>query len=241
MRRIDDSSAHPFAGARMLRDLLRRGQAIGRRHVAPDARMGIEACIASRTQPRHPPTIYPYLLRDWRSRVPITSGRRYHLYPDGAGLCIFVCGPRLGESSGAGVAVVQHTDDRLLPGGCPGRPEPTMARPRSSTPIKGCQFTSQEFTGLLKAHGIQISMDGKGCWRDNVFVERLWKSIKYEEVYLHAYETVSAAHQDVERYLTFYNQPGRIGRLTARRQTRCTMTTCLHGSPPHRQHTRGTT
>ena len=71
---------------------------------------------------------------------------------------------------------------------------------------QGCQFTSQEFTGLLNNHGIQISMDGKGCWRDNVFVERLWKSIKYEEVYLHAYETVGAAHQGLERYLTFYNQ-----------------------------------
>ena len=71
---------------------------------------------------------------------------------------------------------------------------------------QGCQFTSLEFTGLLKDHGIQISMDGKGCWRDHVFVERLWKSIKYEEVYLHAYETVSAAQQGLERYLTFYNQ-----------------------------------
>jgi putative transposase len=74
-------------------------------------------------------------------------------------------------------------------------------------------------------HGIQISMDGKGCWRDNVFVERLWKSIKYEEVYLHAYDTVEAAHQGLERYLTFYNQTSRIRRLTARRLTRCTMTT----------------
>ena len=71
---------------------------------------------------------------------------------------------------------------------------------------QGCQFTSQEFIGLLTHHGIQISMDGKGCWRDNVFVERLWKSIKYEEVYLHAYDTVGAAHQGLERYLTFYNQ-----------------------------------
>jgi putative transposase len=68
---------------------------------------------------------------------------------------------------------------------------------------QGCQFTSLEFTELLTHHGIQISMDGKGCWRDNVFVERLWKSIKYEEVYLHAYKTVSAAHQGLERYLTF--------------------------------------
>ncbi len=71
---------------------------------------------------------------------------------------------------------------------------------------QGCQFTSQEFTGLLKAQEIQINMDGKGCWRDNVFVERLWKSIKYEEVYLHAYDTVSAAQQGLTRYLRFYNQ-----------------------------------
>jgi len=68
------------------------------------------------------------------------------------------------------------------------------------------QFTSQEFTGLLKAQGIQISMDGKDCWRDNVFVERLWKSLKYEEVYVHAYDTISAAQQGLERYLRFYNQ-----------------------------------
>lgn len=71
---------------------------------------------------------------------------------------------------------------------------------------QGCQCTSQEFTGLLTHHGIQISMDGKGCWRDNVFVERLWKSITYEEAYLHADDTVRAAHQGLERYLTFYNQ-----------------------------------
>ena len=71
---------------------------------------------------------------------------------------------------------------------------------------QGCQFTSLAFTGMLKTHGMQISMDGTGCWRDNVFVERLWKSIKYEEVSLHAYETVSAAQQGVERYLTFYTQ-----------------------------------
>lgn len=71
---------------------------------------------------------------------------------------------------------------------------------------QGCQFTSLEFTSLLKEHGIQISMDGTGCWRDNVFVERLWKSLKYEEVSLHAYETVSAAQQGLARYLMFYNQ-----------------------------------
>ena len=71
---------------------------------------------------------------------------------------------------------------------------------------QGCQFTSQEFTGLLNHHGIQISMDGKGCWRDNVFVERLWTSITYEEVSLHVYESVGAANQGLGRDQTFYHQ-----------------------------------
>ena len=71
---------------------------------------------------------------------------------------------------------------------------------------QGSQFTSPEFTGLLKDNSIQISMDGKGCWRDNVFVERLWKSVKYEEVYLHAYDSVSEAKRGLEKYFTFYNQ-----------------------------------
>jgi transposase InsO family protein len=71
---------------------------------------------------------------------------------------------------------------------------------------QGCQFTSLEFTGLLKDNGIQISMDGKGCWRDNVFVERLWRSVKYEEVYLHAYDSVSDARGGLGKYFTKYNQ-----------------------------------
>lgn len=70
---------------------------------------------------------------------------------------------------------------------------------------QGCQFTSLEFTQLLKDNDISISMDGKGCWRDNVFVERLWKSIKYEEVYLRAYETVNVARSGIGCYLDFYN------------------------------------
>ena len=70
---------------------------------------------------------------------------------------------------------------------------------------QGSQFTSSAFISLLEQHKIQISMDGKGCWRDNVFIERLWKSVKYEEVYLHGYETVSAARQALHRYFNFYN------------------------------------
>ena len=67
------------------------------------------------------------------------------------------------------------------------------------------QFTGSAFTRLLHEHGILISMDGKGCWRDNVFIERVLRSLKYEEVYLHAYETVSAAREGIGRYISFYN------------------------------------
>ena len=79
-------------------------------------------------------------------------------------------------------------------------------RPEIFNTDQGCQFTSLEFTSLLKDQGIQISMDGRGCWRDNVFVERLWRSLKYEEVYLHAYETIRHAQQGLEHYVQFYNQ-----------------------------------
>lgn len=71
---------------------------------------------------------------------------------------------------------------------------------------QGTQFTSADFLNVLRAHQIQISMDGQGCWRDNVFVERLWRSVKYEEVYLHAYETVSDVRAGLSRYFTFFNQ-----------------------------------
>jgi putative transposase len=71
---------------------------------------------------------------------------------------------------------------------------------------QGSQFTSQAFTGLLKEHGIRISMDGKGSWRDNVFIERLWRSVKYEEVYLHAYDTVSDSRAGIGKYFNLYNR-----------------------------------
>ena len=71
---------------------------------------------------------------------------------------------------------------------------------------QGSQFTSAEFTGVLKAHGIRISMDGKACWRDNVFVERLWRTVKCEEVYLKAYDTVSAAKASLGVFFDYYNR-----------------------------------
>ena len=70
---------------------------------------------------------------------------------------------------------------------------------------QGSQFTGTAFTGLLANHGIAISMDGKGAWRDNVFVERLWRSVKYEEIYLLAYDSVPEARTSIGKYLDFYN------------------------------------
>jgi putative transposase len=74
-------------------------------------------------------------------------------------------------------------------------------------PIESAQFTSLDFTGVLIDAKVSISMDGKGAWRDNVFVERLWRSVKYEEVYLRAYDSVSEARASIGRYLAFYTEP----------------------------------
>ena len=74
-----------------------------------------------------------------------------------------------------------------------------------STGLAFVEHADSEFTGQLKANGIRISMDGKGCWRDNVFVERLWRTIKYDEVYLKAYESVSHAKASLGQFITFYN------------------------------------
>ena len=211
MRRIDELHlAHPFAGARMLRDLLRQeGQTIGRRHVATlMRRMGIEALYRkphlSRRHPAH--QVYPYLLRDLKisrpnhvwaadiTYIPLARGFVYlFAVLDWASRRVLAW--RLSNTLTTDFCL-EAVRDALAHDGTPD----------IFNTDQGCQFTSQEFTGLLMHHGIQISMDGKGCWRDNVFVERLWKSIKYEEVYLHAYETIGDAHQGVARYLRFYNQ-----------------------------------
>ena len=86
-------------------------------------------------------------------------------------------------------------------------PEPPArhGKPEIFNTEQGSQFTSTAFTGALASNGIAISMDGRGAWRDNVFVERLWRSVKYEEVYLRAYDSVSDARASIGRYLDFYN------------------------------------
>ena len=211
MRRIDELHLeHPFAGARMLRDMLRaEGCLVGRKHVATLMRkMGIEALYRKpNTSRRHPAhRIYPYLLRNvtvdrpnqaWAADITYIPMHRGFVY-----LCAVM-------DWASRRVLAWRLSNTLTTDFCTEAVQEAMTNygaPNIFNTDQGCQFTSLEFTGLLKAHGIQISMDGTGCWRDNVFVERLWKSIKYEEVYLHAYETVSAAQQGLERYLTFYNQ-----------------------------------
>ncbi len=89
-------------------------------------------------------------------------------------------------------------------------------RRTSSAPTQASQFTSEAFTGVLKDHGIAISMDGKGCWVDNVFVERLWRSVKYADVYLRAYETPAELRKGLARYFEFYNTRRRHSTLDRR-------------------------
>jgi len=211
MRRIDELHlAHPFAGARMLRDLLRQeGQTIGRRHVATlMRRMGIEALYRKPSlSHRHPAhQVYPYLLRDlkisrpnhvWAADITYIPMARGFVY-------LFAV---LDWASRRVLA--WRLSNTLTTDFCLGAVQDAVVRygpPEIFNTDQGCQFTSQEFTGLLLNHGIKISMDGRGCWRDNVFVERLWRSVKYEEVYLRAYDSITAARQGLDQYLTFYNQ-----------------------------------
>jgi putative transposase len=210
MRRIDALHLeYPFAGSRMLRDMLRReGHRIGRKHVATlMKKMGIEALYkkpnTSRRHPAHP--VYPYLLRHLEitrpnqvfaadiTYIPMKRGFLYlFAVMDWASRRVLAWRLSNTLTTDFCIEAVQEAIDR-------------HGTPEIFNTDQGSQFTSLEFTQLLKDNGIAISMDGKGCWRDNVFVERLWKSIKYEEVYLHAYETVSAARSGIGRYLAFYN------------------------------------
>ena len=210
MRRIDELHLdHPFAGARMLRDFLtREGVRIGRKHVSTlMRRMGIEALYRKpNTSKRHPAhTVYPYLLRGlsidrpnqvWAmdlTYIPMSRGFVY---------LAAVVDWHTRRVLSWRLSITMTTDF------CLEAVEDAIHRhgkPEIFNTDQGSQFTSEAFTGLLKQHGIRISMDGKGCWRDNVFVERLWRSIKYEEVYLKAYDSVTHARESLERYIRFYN------------------------------------
>jgi putative transposase len=211
MRQIDELHLqHPFAGSRLLRDLLRlTGVRVGRKHVATlMRRMGIEALYQRprTTQPHPGQTVFPYLLRDraitmpnqvWAMDITYIPMRHGFLYL---------------------VAVLDWATRRVLAW----RLSNTMTvdfcldaleaairaygRPEILNTDQGSQFTGTAFVEVVQQHGISLSMDGKGAWRDNLFVERLWKSVKYEDVYLHAYDTVTEARHGLTRYFTFYNQ-----------------------------------
>ena len=218
MRRMDELHLElPFAGSRMLRDLLNaEGLVIGRRHVATlMKRMGMEAIYrrpnTSKPAPGH--KIYPYLLRHLAVIRPNQAWAMDITYIPMARGFVYL------------TAVVDWFSRRVLAWRlsitleaefCIEALEEALARhgrPDIFNTDQGSQFTSTDFTGVLLKAGIAISMDGKGAWRDNVFVERLWRTIKYEEVYLKAYETVSDARASISSYLDFYNRRRRHSSL----------------------------
>ena len=194
----------------MLRGLLAaEGCKIGRRHVKTlMQRMGIEALYrrprTTKPEPGH--KIYPYLLRGieitrpnqvWAMDITYIPMARGFVY-----LAVVldwfsrrVLAWRLSITMEAAFCV-ETLEDALARHG----------KPDIFNTDQGSQFTGQAFIGALAGNGIAISMDGKGAWRDNVFVERLWRSVKYEEVYLHAYDNVSEARASIGRYLDFYNR-----------------------------------
>lgn len=210
MRKIDELHLDfPFAGSRMLRDLLRQdGHYVGRRRVGRLMRvMGIEALYrkprTSRKHPAHP--VYPYLLRDMTIDKPNQVWAMDITYIPMARGFIYLC------------AVIDWATRRVMSWGlsntltsdfCVDAMQEAIMRhgkPEICNTDQGSQFTSLEFTDLLKKNDIRISMDGKGRWRDNVVIERLWRSVKYDEVYLHAYESVRAAHAGLNGYFELYN------------------------------------
>ncbi|WP_417068864.1 IS3 family transposase [Niveibacterium terrae] len=210
MRRIDELHLeHPFAGSRMLRDLLvQEGTRVGRRHVRTlMRRMGIEAIYRRPNTSRRDGKagVFPYLLRGMKitrpnqvlaadiTYIPMRRGFVY-LFAILDWATRRVLSWRVSNTLGTDFCIEAISE--------------AIARygtPEIFNTDQGCQFTSRPFIEHLKQHGIRQSMDGRGCWRDNVFVERLWRSIKYEEVYLHAYESVSQARAGIARYLAFYN------------------------------------
>jgi putative transposase len=210
MRRIDELHLEsPFAGVRMLRDVLRKeGTLIGCKRVRTLMRkMGIKALYpkprTSERCPVHP--VFPYLLRDltidrpnhvWATDITYIPMRRGFIYLTAV------------MDWATRKVLSWRVSNTLTTDFCLDAVGEALARygcPEIFNTDQGSQFTSSDFTGLLKEHGVRISMDGKGCWRDNVFVERLWRTVKYEEVYLRAYDSVSEAKACLGRYFNFYN------------------------------------
>ena len=209
---------HPFKGSRRLRDDLwdEYGLKINRKRVQRLMRvMGMHALYpgakTTHANPQH--KVYPYLLRDlevneinqvWCTDITYIPMRKGFLYL----VAIMdwhsrkVLSWRLSNSLDT-APCIDALEEALARHG----------RPGIFNSDQGCQFTSDSFTGVLKNNDIKISMDGKGRWIDNVFIERLWRSLKYEEVYLKAYDTVAQAKENIGIWLAFYNQDRRHASL----------------------------
>ena len=211
MRKIDELHLeYPFAGNRMLRDFLERDKiSIGRRHMRTVMRrMGIEAIYrkpnTSKSAPGH--KIYPYLLRDvaitrpnqvWSTDISYVPMKRGFVYLV-AVIDWFsrrVLSWRLSNTMDVSFCL-EALDEALSKHG----------KPEIFNTDQGSQFTSVAFTDRLKSADIKIIMDGKGRWCDNVYVERFWRTIKYDEIYLHAYESVSEARSRIAKFIPFYNE-----------------------------------
>ena len=210
MRRIDELFLkYPFYGARrMALHLRREGVRIGRRRAARLMRlMGLEAIYrAPRTSAPHPEhRVYSYLLRGLaiRAAEPCLV-RRYHLYPGAARLPLPGGDHGLGKPVRPGLAAVDTLDASF----CTDALDEALARhgkPEIVNTDQGSQFTSFAFTGRLQAAGIRVSMDGRGRCMDNIFIERLWRSLKYEAIYLHEIADGFTARRLIGEWLRFYN------------------------------------
>lgn len=210
MRRIDELHLeYPFMGARILRQMLLRGDArVGRRHLGTlMQRMGIAAlCPQPGTSERHPGhKVYPYLLRKVairRANQVLALGTTYIRMPRGfVYLTAFVdvASRRVLAHKVAITLEASHACEVI---------EQAFARfgvPEIVNTDQGSQFTAEDFTKAVLSRGCSLSMDGKGAWRDNVFVERLWPTIKYERVYLRADVGVSVAKADIAQFIDWYN------------------------------------
>lgn len=210
MRLVDEIHLRwPFYGSRRLRDELEaQGHTIGRKRVQRLMRqMGFRALYPRRrtSQPGKGHKIYPYLLRG----LPIERANQCW--------CTDICYIPMAKGFVYLVAIMDWYSRRVLSWRvsntldtdfCIDALEEALKRfgaPQIFNTDQGAQFTSEAFTGVLKGYGIAISMDGKGRWVDNVFVERLWRSVKYEDVYLRAYETPAGLRAGLARYFEFYN------------------------------------
>ena len=210
MRRLDELHlAHPFLGARKLATMLKRqGLAVGRRHVRTLLRrMGLEAIYRKRrtSLPGQGHTLYPYLLSGVAIERPNQVWAADITYlPMARGFLYLVAILDLASRK----VLAWRLSNTLATDFCVEALQEALNRlgsPEIFNTDQGAQFTAPAFSAVLQAQGVRISMDGKGRWIDNVFVERLWRSVKYEEVYLHAYESPREANAALERYFRFYN------------------------------------